>query len=227
MVPVWLTVLSWISLLAGLASAAWIGRDVVRNPQKMAVMNAVWPICGVFGPGVMVWAYLAWGREDGPKQPFPITVFKGTLHCGSGCTLGDIAAETLLAVFPALAVVFGLGWIFPDRIFAAWVLDFVLAFLIGIAFQYFAIAPMRQLSFRDGVVQAAKADVLSLAAWQIGMYAFMAFAQFAIFRGWLETRLTPDRPEFWFMMQIAMLCGLATSYPVNWWLIRAGIKEKM
>jgi hypothetical protein len=29
------------------------------------------------------------------------------------------------------------------------------------------------------------------------------------------------------MMQIAMLFGFATSYPINWWLIRAGIKEQM
>jgi hypothetical protein len=29
------------------------------------------------------------------------------------------------------------------------------------------------------------------------------------------------------MMQIAMLCGFVTSYPVNWWLLRAGLKEKM
>jgi hypothetical protein len=29
------------------------------------------------------------------------------------------------------------------------------------------------------------------------------------------------------MMQIAMLAGFLTSYPVNWWLLRAGIKEKM
>jgi len=29
------------------------------------------------------------------------------------------------------------------------------------------------------------------------------------------------------MMQIAMLCGFATCYPVNWWLIRTGIKERM
>ncbi|HJT79714.1 MAG TPA: DUF4396 domain-containing protein [Chthoniobacterales bacterium] len=34
-------------------------------------------------------------------------------------------------------------------------------------------------------------------------------------------------PLFWFMMQIAMLAGFLTSYPVNWWLLRAGIKEKM
>jgi hypothetical protein len=34
-------------------------------------------------------------------------------------------------------------------------------------------------------------------------------------------------PEFWFAMQLAMLAGFATSYPVNWWLVRKGLKEKM
>jgi len=29
------------------------------------------------------------------------------------------------------------------------------------------------------------------------------------------------------MMQIAMLIGFLTAYPVNWWLLRAGLKEKM
>ena len=33
--------------------------------------------------------------------------------------------------------------------------------------------------------------------------------------------------EFWFMMQIAMMFGFMTSYPVNWWLIRQGVKEAM
>jgi len=28
-------------------------------------------------------------------------------------------------------------------------------------------------------------------------------------------------------MQWAMIGGFITSYPVNWWLIRAGIKESM
>jgi hypothetical protein len=32
---------------------------------------------------------------------------------------------------------------------------------------------------------------------------------------------------FWFMMQIAMLFGFLTAYPMNWWLIRKGIKEAM
>jgi hypothetical protein len=36
-----------------------------------------------------------------------------------------------------------------------------------------------------------------------------------------------SNPVFWLMMQIAMIAGFLTSYPVNWWLIRKGIKETM
>jgi hypothetical protein len=32
--------------------------------------------------------------------------------------------------------------------------------------------------------------------------------------------------EFWVAMQLAMIAGFATSYPMNWWLIRVGIKER-
>jgi hypothetical protein len=43
----------------------------------------------------------------------------------------------------------------------------------------------------------------------------------------LGSRAEVDSPEFWFMMQLAMLIGFVTAYPVNWWLIRVGIKEAM
>jgi hypothetical protein len=29
------------------------------------------------------------------------------------------------------------------------------------------------------------------------------------------------------MMQIGMVAGFFTSYPINWWLLRKGIKEAM
>jgi hypothetical protein len=51
----------------------------------------------------------------------------------------------------------------------------------------------------------------------------MAIATFLLFGH--ENKKT--NPVFWFMMQIAMLVGFLTAYPVNWWLLRAGIKEKM
>lgn len=154
-------------------------------------------------------------------------VAEGASHCGSGCTLGDICAEWLAFSLPAVAVWFGWHSLFSDKIFAVWILDYVFAYVIGIVFQYYTIAPMRGLGFAEGVRAAAKADTLSLTAWQVGMYGFMAVAYFLIFRHALGAELKVNSVEFWFMMQIAMVFGFATSYPVNWWLLKVGLKEKM
>ena len=80
--------------------------------------------------------------------PFPIAVANATLHCGAGCTIGDICAEWLVYIFPAIAVAFGWGTLFDERIFAVWVVDYLFAYAFGIVFQYFTIAPMRGLSVR-------------------------------------------------------------------------------
>lgn len=239
MIPSWLHVLSITSLALGAICAALIGVDVARRPQHMWIMNVVWPLTALFGSVAVLWLYFAYGRaaaheamRDGmdmsmPKAPFPILVANGALHCGSGCTLGDIIAETLAFLVPAVAVWFGYGTIFSDKMFAVWVLDYVLAYAFGIVFQYFTIAPMRNLGLRAGIWAAVKADTLSLTSWQVGMYGFMAIAQFYLFGTLLGTRLEANTTEFWFVMQIAMICGFVTSYPVNWWLIRIGLKEKM
>lgn len=212
----------------------------------MWIVNVVWPVTALFGSVIAVWAYLRYGRlathrktmeakeqgEDPPSKrltPFPMIVAKGAAHCGSGCTLGDIIAEWLAFGFPVVATWFGWKSLFAEdhKLFSVWILDFIVAFLIGMAFQYFTIKPMRNLSVKDGLIQAVKADTLSLAAWQVGMYGFMAIAHFWICAHLLGAELRVTRIEFWFMMQIAMLFGFATSYPVNWWLISKGVKEKM
>lgn len=205
-------------------------------------MNGVWPITALFGRACCgCGGYFRYGRlatheamqaakkarkMSKPQKPFAVMVGEGTSHCGSGCALGDLCAEWLAFAVPAIAV--GLGWhtIFSEKIFAVWMLDFLFAYLFGIAFQYFTITPMRGLNLKDGLIAAIKADTLSLTAWQIGMYGFMAIAYFGIFREGLGVELI-NAVEFWFMMQIALLCGFVTSYPVNWLLLRAGIKEKM
>ena len=128
---------------------------------------------------------------------------------------------------PSVAVFFGWQWLFGPEIFAAWVVDFLCAYAFGIVFQYFSIKPMRDLSPGAAIWAAIKADTLSLTSWQIGMYGFMAFANFYLFQHVLGVAMSTDTPEFWFMMQIAMLCGFATAYPMNWLLIRTGVKEKM
>lgn len=117
----------------------------------------------------------------------------------------------------------GYRTLFDERMFATWVLDFILAFLLGIAFQYFTIVPMRKLSPVQGLWAAIKADTLSLTAWQLGMYGWMAISAFLLFHHEIEK----TSPVFWFMMQIAMIAGFLTSYPANWWLVKNRIKEEM
>lgn len=243
MVPEWLHLLSLASLLIGAICASIIIADEFRHPQHMWIMNIVWPLTALFGTVFWLWGYLRFGRlatkervmaakaaGKGPpnkSKPFAVMVGEGASHCGSGCTLGDICAEWLAFGIPAIAVWFGWHSIFGEKIFSVWIIDYIFAFVFGIVFQYYTIAPMRDLGFTQGVWAAIKADTLSLTAWQIGMYGFMAVAFFWIFRHVLGAELKVNSFEFWFMMQIAMIFGFLTSYPVNWWLLQVGLKEKM
>ncbi len=55
----------------------------------------------------------------------------------------------------------------------------------------------------------------------------MAIAQFAILPALLGGRAGVLTPEFWVVMQVAMVAGFLCSYPVNWGLVHRGIKEAM
>ena len=242
-IPDWFHWLSTASLALAALCALAITLHETRAPQHMWIMNLVWPLVALFGSLIAVWAYRRYGllathmalsdakrRSDKPpneRKPFPASVAIAASHCGSGCTLGDLIAEFVALAFPTVAVWFGWHTIFHEKTFAVWILDFILAFGFGIAFQYFTIAPMRGLGLRDRLIAALKADTLSLTSWQIGMYGLMALAQFWLFRGIFGVKVEASKPEFWFAMQIAMIAGFATSYPVNWWLLRKGLKEKM
>lgn len=100
--------------------------------------------------------------------------------------------------------------------------DYVLALSWGSLFQYFVIAPMRHLAVGEGLKLIAKADFLALTAFEIGLFGWMAVMQLVLFP---SPRLPTDSAAFWFLMQLGMLIGFVTSCPMNWWLIRHGIKE--
>jgi hypothetical protein len=224
----WLTVIAWISLgLACICSGAILFDLFVRgHRQQMGVMDAVWPITALY-LGPLAWlAYRRWGRlgsrlfqrETGRKRDYGerVSVSIGVSHCGAGCVLGDIIGAW---------IVFAAGWqLLGLALPVEYIADFALAFALGIAFQYFAIAPMRNLGVRDGIIAALKADTLSLTAFEVGLFGWMALMQLVFFTA---PHLSPDHAAYWFLMQIGMILGFATAYPVNVWLIHRGIKEAM
>lgn len=154
------------------------------------------------------------GMKGRPRwQP----VVLSTLHCGAGCTLADIVGEWFLFFVPVA--------IGGSILAGTWVVDYLLALAFGIGFQYAAIRGMeRTLPRGEAIRRAAKADILSLTAWQAGMYGWMAVAIFALNGGEAMPRTSF---VFWFTMQVAMACGFLVALPVNILLIRAGIKKGM
>lgn len=73
-----------------------------------------------------------------------------------------------------------------------------------------------------GTKEAVKADTLSLTAFQVGLCGWMAVRQLLLFP---DEALHPNHPTFWFLMQVGMMLGFATAYPMNLWLIKRGIEE--
>jgi Domain of unknown function (DUF4396) len=229
--------LAWISLIAAFVCALIIAVDEARQPQKMWIMNLVWPITALYFSIFALWAYFRIGRptprdamgkmsqmnmehpaahHDLTHDPTWQQTAVATSHCGAGCTLGDIIAE-----FSIL----GLGLtLFGSPLYASFAADLFLAWLLGIAFQYFTIKPMRNLSSSQALVAALKADTLSILSFEIGLFGWMALTYFVLFP---NPHLEPNQAPYWFMMQIGMIIGFFTSYPMNRLLIRWGTKEVM
>lgn len=222
MPPAWLETVAIIAVASGVICGLIILIDLITgHPQKMPIMNVVWVLTGLYGSVFALWAYWQFGRMTGQskgmmKRPFWQTVLVSATHCGAGCTLGDVIAE--VGIFVTGLVLFG------SVLLTAYIADFILAYIFGIIFQFTVIAPMRHLNFSEGLKAAIQADTLSLIAFEIGMFAFMGFNRLVLFP---NPPLVPTSPVFWFMMQIAMLIGFATSYPANWFLLKWGIKEAM
>lgn len=138
-----MTLVAWISLAAGAPSASAIVVHLLcGHRQRMWIMNVVWPVTALYAGPLALWAYFRWGtlsadramrlakqrgdKPPGREKPFWQMVALGATHCGSGCTLGDIVAETFLVFVPLTHL--------SRPIFAAWALDYGLALLFGVAF---------------------------------------------------------------------------------------------
>jgi hypothetical protein len=150
------------------------GRAAVRTamppmPMSLAAVSACngmqmrehahHDMAGAAGPDGANDAAPAGGRA----RPWWVTIAIEVSHCGSGCTLGDVISEF---------AIFGLGFTIAGvTLGAEYAGDYVLALAFGIVFQYFAIAPMRGLGLKDSLLAAAKADRISLTAFEVGLSA--------------------------------------------------------
>jgi hypothetical protein len=244
--PHWVEIVGWISLGISFSCALAIAADeLFGSRQQMGVMNLVHPITALYLGPVWLWAYVRNGRASSlralhsdakrlarqgadpdelerlgsstaPSDLRPWHVGDAASHCGAGCTLGDIGGEWI--VFAAGLTIAG------ETLYPELLLDFVLAWSLGIAFQYFTIVPMRDdVGALRGLWLAIRADTLSIVSFQIGLFGFMVLSAKVLWQPPLQI----DSAAHWWMMQVGMVVGFVTAWPVNRWLVRRGWKEKM
>lgn len=173
----WLTALAWFALATAFISAGEIVYDLYgrRYRQRMTVMEAVWPLTGLFFGPVAVWAYRRFGRRRARAGSLNTTATKprqGQSHrrCQPlRCRLHPRRYRLRVRDLrvgrdpgrrdPVCRVPRRLR---PRR---ATRLDLPVPRYV----------PMRDLNFRMGIVAAAKADILSLSAFEVGLFGWMAY----------------------------------------------------
>ena len=216
------------SLALAVSSAALIAIDLAGGKkQDVPVMNLVWPLTALYAGPFAVLAYFWFGSASRasrnmvrsrpslfPKPPMWQRTVLGAAQCGAGCALGGLLLGGELfhldnAPVPATATL------------AFYVLGSVVAFVLGIGFQYFTLQPKRAQSTRTRLWAAFKGDALSVLAFQVGACTWMAVCSKLIF----DSSLEANDLVFWFMMQLSMIIGLIISYPMNWMLVKQGIKK--
>ena len=197
-------------------AAAPAGVASMSMSRAAVAQAAVSPAAGASAGGSMP-MHGSPAPADERARPWWVTMAIEVSHCGAGCTLGDLISEF---------AIFGLGLTIAGvTLGAEYAGDYVFAVAFGIIFQYFAIAPMRGLGLKDDLIAAAKADVISLTAFEVGLFGWMAIMAFVLFPA--PHHLMPSSAAYWLLMQVGMMIGYLTSWPANVWLVRRGIKVPM
>lgn len=57
------------SLALAMASALWLTIDLFRHPQKMWIMNIVWPVTAFYFGPLTLWLYYRYGRLSAKDAP--------------------------------------------------------------------------------------------------------------------------------------------------------------
>lgn len=126
------------------------------------------------------------------------TAFSATLHCLTGCAIGEVIG---------MIVSTALNW----KATASIVLSIVLAFLFGYSL---SMLPLIQhgLSLRRAFGIALAADSVSIATMELADNAFVLLVPGAIYAG-LTTLL------FWWSLILSLAVAFVAAFPVNRWLI--------
>ncbi|QPM89964.1 DUF4396 domain-containing protein [Pseudooceanicola algae] len=176
-----------------------------RNSHLMPLMKLVWGLSVAYSGPIGLGIYWVAGRKEISNDSDWRRAFRSVAHCYSGCGLGEITGV-------AIAV----GLLQAGNTVTAAV-TFALAYIFGFGL---TVGPEIQggTDFRQAIADAFKAETPSIAVMEIvAIGVDLSLAGSAGMGEWV----------FWSSLVISLSCGLFAAWPVNYWLIRKGVKEGM
>lgn len=205
-VPDWLTPIAWAFIALAALSAVLIAADIYgRRRQRTIAMEVVWVCSALYLGPIALWLYAKTGRA----------------HVRSNHSARDAHTSAAAVSLPggaasAIAHLIGVPLVLASSLTIAgidlWVMLLVIGSLAIVLLFAFERASVSGLT----VGAAAGAAVLTVLAFDIGMAGWMLLLHF--------TEYMPPASEgsFWFLMQIGIVLGLVTGYPMAVALARKG-----
>lgn len=203
--PGWVTPLAWAFLVLAVLSSVAIVVDIhVRgHRQPSRAMELVWPVTALYLGPFALWAYARHGRRNSGTSGHgaaPATVAFG-LPGGAASVLAHIVGVPLVAVT---------GWTIAGLdMWAMIAVIAVVALALLFAFEYSSrAAASAALGAPVTVGTAAVVALVTILAFDVGMVGWMVVLH-------LGSLMPPaDDVGFVFLMQVGVVIGLATAYPV-------------
>jgi hypothetical protein len=205
----------WLWFAEVAVSFAFVAIDIARTPESPVLKWGFVIVTLYTGPIGLV-LYILSCREPLPGTHADYVrarwrqVVGSTMHCVAGDGIGILVAAAVLSPLGLpewvnLLAEYALGFLFGWTIFQA-------LFMRGMAGGSYS------LSLRKTFLP----EFVSMNGLMAGMIALSVPWRQAV-----GTLATPTHPAFWFIFSLSLTLGFIVTYPLNWWLVAAGLKHGM
>lgn len=203
----------WFALTIGaVLYTAWD----IRSTPEMKIMKPGWIMVVLFTGPIGAALYVLSCKEPSPGthekfvQPLWKQAVGSTIHCLAGDATGIIAAAVVMSLIGGSMLIHFL-------------VEYAFGFVFGLLiFQAIFMRQMMKTTYARAVRDSFMPELVSMNCVMAGMGATML-----ILMSRHMSAMNPASIRFWGVMSLASLVGMIASYPVNLWLVAAGLKHGM
>ncbi|HEX6475968.1 MAG TPA: DUF4396 domain-containing protein [Acidimicrobiales bacterium] len=204
----------WFALV--LISAAYVAYDAFTRNPELTVMKWGWVLVTLYiGPiGASLYVLSCKEPAPGEHEAFVAPLWKQSLGSTIHCVAGD---ATGIVVAAAVTTSIGLP------MWAELIVEYAFGFSFGLlVFQALFMRDMLGGSYLAAVRATVVAEWLSMNCVMAGMIPVMV-----LLRSHVPGTTDVGSVRFWGVLSVAVFVGLVVAYPVNVWLVQAGLKHGM